>query len=52
MTRALSVGSETEGVSLEPGGKASIAFAIWDGKQQDRDGKKLITLWNDLVLEK
>jgi DMSO reductase family type II enzyme heme b subunit len=51
MTRSLSVESESEGVSLEPGTRASIAFAIWDGSQRDRDGKKLVTIWNDLDLE-
>jgi mono/diheme cytochrome c family protein len=51
MTRRLTVESPAEGVSLEPGGKASAAFAVWDGAVQDRDGKKLITIWQDLVLE-
>ncbi len=49
MQRQLAVDSEG-GVSLEPGSSASIAFAIWDGSQRDRDGKKLITIWQDLVL--
>jgi DMSO reductase family type II enzyme heme b subunit len=51
MTRSLDVGAESSGVSLKPGTMASIAFAIWDGAQRDRDGKKLITIWQDLVLE-
>jgi DMSO reductase family type II enzyme heme b subunit len=51
MTRSLEVGAEASGVALDPGSKASIAFAIWDGAQKDRDGKKLITIWHDLVLE-
>jgi DMSO reductase family type II enzyme heme b subunit len=50
MTRSLRVDPD-QGVSLEPGDKASIAFAIWDGAQRDRDGKKLITIWQDLVVE-
>ncbi len=52
MTRSLSVKSKSDGVSLEAGTRASIAFAIWDGAQRDRDGKKLVTIWNDLELEK
>ncbi len=52
MTRTLSVGSAGDGISLEPGSSASIAFAIWDGSQRDRDGKKLVTIWNDLEIEK
>ncbi len=52
MKRSLSVESESDGVSLEAGTPVSIAFAIWDGSQRDRDGKKLVTIWNDLELEK
>ncbi|MBP61449.1 MAG: hypothetical protein CMJ62_07970 [Planctomycetaceae bacterium] len=51
MTRSLSVESDSDGISLEAGARASIAFAIWDGSQRDRDGKKLVTIWNDLELE-
>jgi hypothetical protein len=36
---------------LTAGQRASIAFAVWDGGQQDRDGKKLVTIWQDLELE-
>ena len=31
--------------------KASIAFAVWDGAQRDRAGKKLVTMWQELELE-
>jgi mono/diheme cytochrome c family protein len=51
MTRSLEVASEAEGLSLQPGGRVSAAFAVWDGALLDRDGKKLITIWQDLVLE-
>ncbi len=51
MTRALTVRSPSGGVSLEPGAKASVAFAIWDGRLRDRDGKKLVSIWQDLELE-
>jgi len=51
MTRSLAVESERDGVPLEPGAKASVAFAVWDGSKQDRDGKKLITIWHDLELK-
>lgn len=40
-----------EGVTLEPGTRGSIAFAIWDGAAQDRNGQKLISIWHDLVVE-
>jgi len=52
MTRSLAVSSADDGVSLSPGGKATIAFAIWNGSLRERDGKKLITIWQDLELEK
>lgn len=51
MTRALNVDVAGAGVSLEPGAKASLAFAIWDGGAKDRDGKKLVSIWQDCELE-
>ena len=41
-----------QGVSLQPGQTASTAFAVWDGTHHDRNGQKLITIWQDLVLER
>jgi len=52
MTRRLKVESEDDGVSLEPGERVSAAFAVWDGAHRDRDGQKLISIWQDLELEK
>jgi hypothetical protein len=52
MTRRLSVASQDDGVSLEPGGRASVAFAVWDGLHRDRNGQKSITIWQDLELER
>lgn len=40
-----------DGMSIEPGGRYSVAFAIWDGSAHDRGPQKLITLWNDLRVE-
>jgi DMSO reductase family type II enzyme heme b subunit len=51
MRRELSVPSANDGVSLEPGGRASVAFAVWDGAHHDRDGQKSITIWQDLDLQ-
>jgi DMSO reductase family type II enzyme heme b subunit len=51
MTRALSVPSPDDGISLDPGARASVAFAVWDGMHQDRDGQKSITIWQDLEIE-
>jgi len=50
MTRPLSVASQDDGVSLEAGGRSSVAFAVWDGMHHDRDGQKSITIWQDLEL--
>lgn len=52
MKRALGVDAGPYGVPLEPGTKASVAFAIWDGGANDRDGKKLVSIWQDLELER
>ena|SRR3990172_3939576 len=51
MTRPLSVASAADGVSLAPGERASVAFAVWNGSHNDRDGQKSITIWQDLILE-
>lgn len=52
MRRPLQVSNPADGVSLAPGAKASIAFAVWDGGVKDRDGKKLVTIWQDFELER
>jgi hypothetical protein len=38
-------------VSLRPGGEVPVAFAVWNGSAGDRDGKKSVTIWQELVLE-
>jgi DMSO reductase family type II enzyme heme b subunit len=48
--RPLQAGPD-DGVSLAPGGRCSIAFAIWDGEERDRNGQKLVSIWHDLILE-
>jgi DMSO reductase family type II enzyme heme b subunit len=40
-----------EGVSLSAGDKASVGFAVWDGARGDRNGQKMISIWQDLELE-
>jgi DMSO reductase family type II enzyme heme b subunit len=51
MTRSLAVESEDDGVRLVPGEHVSVAVAVWDGSHSDRDGKKLVTIWQDLELQ-
>jgi mono/diheme cytochrome c family protein len=52
MTRPLKLSSPSDGVMLAAGDTLSAAFAVWDGSQSDRDGKKLISIWQDFVLDK
>jgi mono/diheme cytochrome c family protein len=40
-----------DGVPLTPGEQCAVAFAIWDGEADDRDGQKLVSIWHDLKLE-
>ncbi|MCP4204560.1 MAG: c-type cytochrome [bacterium] len=39
-----------DAASLRPGRKLAVAFAVWDGSAGDRDGKKSVTIWQELVL--
>jgi hypothetical protein len=50
-TRDLSARGDTS-VGLEPGGPTPVAFAVWNGSAGDRDGKKSVTIWQELVLER
>jgi mono/diheme cytochrome c family protein len=52
MTRSLSTPSQADGVAFELGGRASVAFAVWDGSHRDRDGQKSFTIWQDLEIER
>jgi DMSO reductase family type II enzyme heme b subunit len=38
-------------VALTPGTVAPVAFAVWNGSAGDRDGKKSVTIWQDLRIE-
>lgn len=51
MRRPLAIPENADGVPLVPGETVSAAFAIWNGSFQDRDGRKVITIWQDLQLE-
>ncbi len=48
--RPLSV-SDKGAPNLSPGDRLAVAFAVWDGSAGDRDGKKSVTIWQELVLE-
>ena len=47
--RALkSKGKDT--LSLRPGTTVPVGFAVWNGAAGDRDGKKSVTIWQDLKI--
>jgi mono/diheme cytochrome c family protein len=39
-------------IQLAPGDRVPVAFAVWNGSAGDRDGKKSVTIWQELLLEK
>jgi DMSO reductase family type II enzyme heme b subunit len=43
---------DAEDVKLVVGQAVPIALAVWDGQNRDRNGRKLISNWHKLVLEK
>lgn len=51
LKRNLSVSEPQQGLTLEAGQRTSAAFALWDGARRDRGAQKVITIWQDLVIE-
>ena len=47
--RALKVDGK-DAVELLPGASVPVAFAVWNGSAGDRDGKKSVTIWQELKL--
>jgi DMSO reductase family type II enzyme heme b subunit len=45
------VGKGDRAVSLTPAAVVPVAFAVWNGSAGDRDGKKSVTIWQDLYIE-
>lgn len=41
-----------DAVVLTPGTTVPVAFAVWNGSAGDRDGKKSVTIWQDLRIAK
>jgi len=39
-------------VALRPGTTVPVAFAVWNGSAGDRDGKKSVTIWQELRIGK
>lgn len=44
-------GKGENSVGLQPGTTWPVSFAVWDGSAGDRDGKKSVTVWQDLYIE-
>ena len=43
--------ADKERMEFKRGKKFSIAFAVWDGFHKDRNGQKMVSIWNELKLE-
>jgi hypothetical protein len=41
-----------DSVALLPGKSVPVAFAVWNGSAGDRDGKKSVTIWQELKIAK
>jgi hypothetical protein len=50
MFRRALAGTGTNAVLLKPGTVVPVAFAVWNGSAGDRDGKKSVTIWQELKL--
>ncbi len=37
-------------IDFNPGQHLSVAFSVWNGSAGDRDGKKSVTIWQDLII--
>lgn len=45
-------GGKADAVLLTPGTRTPVSFAIWNGAAGDRDGKKSVTIWQELLVER
>jgi hypothetical protein len=43
--------SAGQGFRFMEGQPIHVAFAIWDGADQDRNGQKMVSIWNNFILE-
>ena len=42
---------DADDVQLTAGKSVPVAFAVWDGQNRDRNGRKVVSNWHHLVLE-
>jgi hypothetical protein len=45
-------GQGNDAVSLKAGSRTAVSFAVWNGSAGDRDGKKSVTIWQELLIRK
>lgn len=43
--------TDPDRIAFRPGIPVSIAFAVWDGSQGDRNGQKMVSFWNEMIVE-
>jgi DMSO reductase family type II enzyme heme b subunit len=42
---------DSDRIEFGQGKTIHIAFAVWDGSKQDRNGQKMVSIWNELTVE-
>ena len=42
---------DPDDVKFQPGKSVPVAFAIWNGEQHDRNGRKMVSNWFHVILE-
>jgi DMSO reductase family type II enzyme heme b subunit len=42
---------DLDDVKFAIGKSTPVAFAIWDGQNRDRNGRKVVSNWHKLILE-
>jgi DMSO reductase family type II enzyme heme b subunit len=48
--RALKV-KDSGRIEFRQGKTVNTSFAVWDGSKEDRNGQKMISIWNELTVE-
>jgi hypothetical protein len=51
-SRPLTSPGDKLNLQFRPGQEVNVAFAVWDGEKKDRNGQKMVSIWNKLVLER
>lgn len=42
---------DSDRIEFSQGKTINVAFAVWDGSKQDRNGQKMVSIWNELTVE-